>query len=37
MTWEKLSSIIKNWTNVWDERPFVQLQASQLIEGSKKV
>ena len=34
MTWEKLSSIIKNWTNVWDERPFVQLQASQLVKGS---
>ena len=36
MSWKKLNSIIKNWTNLWDERPFVQLQASQLIEGSKE-
>ena len=36
MTWEMLNSIIKSWTNVRDERPFVQLQAKELLEGSKE-
>lgn len=36
MTWELLNSIIKSWTNVRDERPFVQLQAKELLEGSKE-
>ena len=36
MTWSLLNSIIEGWTNVWDERPFVQLQAEELLEGSKE-
>ena len=36
MSWEELHEIVKNWTNVWDERPFVQLRASELVEAAKE-